>query len=59
MSAVLKAYFDWVVISPENCDCDRHWRVMPEAERAEIKPDDMVCERERAWRKYVRVRDGK
>jgi hypothetical protein len=57
------AYEAWRKLQPEDgeacCNLD-HWRgkeVRGEFIVGSLQ-DDLVCERERAWRKYVRLRDG-
>lgn len=54
---VRKAYLHWVAEHPETSKrcCDRSHFSIPSWDPL---PDDMVCERERAWRQYVRARDG-
>lgn len=62
---VYQAYLRWVEAGPE-CECDTHghyYRVKVEGRSKKLgkydlipRPDNEVCERERAWRAYVRLR---
>jgi hypothetical protein len=65
------AYLEWVRHAPVDKCCKRdHVRLVSQYTRlhqGEIKmdrvpvqlPDSQVCERERAWRRYISVRDGR
>jgi hypothetical protein len=73
MSSLLKAYLEWASIDPEFCDCLSHVMVVTEmsekmrrglsvtttTEKIVEKPDIKVCKRERKWRAYVEIRDGR
>ncbi|OGY82130.1 MAG: hypothetical protein A3F54_04055 [Candidatus Kerfeldbacteria bacterium RIFCSPHIGHO2_12_FULL_48_17] len=63
-------YVDGVKITREypvhhngNCCSEKHvYTLLPDGKphplRGQNKPDALVCDRERAWRNYVRIRDG-
>lgn len=56
MSPVRKAFLRWVALRPDpgkKC-CEPPHYTLPGWEPLH---DDFVCERERAWRDYVRLRD--
>jgi hypothetical protein len=52
------AYVVWSSITPDNCRCSSHWTQGSHEENPEPKPDDTVCMREQAWRRYTQVRDA-
>lgn len=55
------SYIIWSSIDPESCRCEAHFkyvwnRSIREMEEEDL-PDEEVCNRERAWRRYVKNRD--
>jgi len=61
----LKAFLDFSKTHANDCKCAAHYRIdinpvtkKPTGELIE-KDDDQVCPRERAWRRYVKLRDHK
>lgn len=57
-----RAYFDWKELQPEPnkpcCHIDHNQPRCDEFGELISEPDELVCEREKAWRRYVRLRDG-
>jgi hypothetical protein len=54
MNDLIKAAREWQSFDPEtNCVCPTHFNMA-----GDPLPDDSVCDRERAWRRYVKVRDS-
>jgi hypothetical protein len=55
MTELKKALVEWQFFYPPNGNCcngaHTYGNLRP-------KPDEHVCERENAWRRYVRLRDG-
>lgn len=53
------AYFTWVRSRMlfGKCCYGAHF-TKPENDKVDPLPDNSVCERERNWRAYVRIRDG-
>jgi len=61
MTPLARAYRDWKEaksLSPYAC-CYRSHFSDGNSLISEPLPDDLVCEKERAWRRVVRLRDGK
>lgn len=70
----LEAYVAWARLTPDpeypdknyatSCRCRAHYKKVYQAQDGRVMrsivplPDSQVCARERAWRDYVRVRDG-
>lgn len=59
--ALQEAYLKWQSFNPNACHCPYHveakaihdgWVVDP-------APEEAVCAREKAWRRYTELRDGK
>lgn len=53
MNAVVKAAREWQSFNPDvNCTCTSHYKL-----DGSPLDDHLVCDRERAWRRYVKLRD--
>lgn len=58
---VHEAYQKWASYSNEPCRCKKHANSKFEKNGFMIRPapEDEVCEREKSWRRYVEIRDGR
>lgn len=58
-SGVKEAFHDWAKLQPiDGGACCIYSHFSENGHDKRPKPDDLVCRREQAWRKYVRLRDG-
>lgn len=54
MTDLIKAVREWQSFNPDvNCTCGSHFNLS-----GEPLADGFVCDRERAWRRYVKIRDN-
>lgn len=61
LSDFQKAYLDWSDLQPRRGEvcCTKPHRVQDKkTKKWQDLPDHLVCHRERAWRRYTRVRDS-
>lgn len=58
---VSEAFTKWASYSQEPCRCSKHANSKFEVDGFMVRPapDDQVCEREKAWRRYVEIRDNR